>query len=1710
MFGKPANTSRATSVLDYLIGLAQLRTRSSPDLAGLTAVVWLSELASAPGATGRFLGTGARPSFLGQATHDTPWAVVPAPSRPSASGVHEVAAWERPGKGPSLVGDPHAALYRVLQAERRRADELELQVGLGLLVWRRSDGEMVRRHLLTVPAALYMDAVDGQITLQGLPGSPPIELEFDAFPPEVRPADVKGARRPLQLAGGDPFHRGVMKALNAISRALPGRPAVVSGGRPGDGGANGPRFDAADDRPRIELAPALLLRRRSARGAIEALRAIRAQVEGGAALPRLFADMCEVQAATLPKGYAAPLHESPLQESALFPLPANPEQVRILERLRGADGVVVQGPPGTGKTQTIANLICHLLAEGQRVLVTAQTSRALAPVRQLLPAELRPLCVSWLGSGRAEQSILFDGVRGYLDRMVSNDPDQSSRSIAAERARVESLARREEHLSRQLASFHAARAGRYAVAGGEYAGVPAQMARRLQAEAARIGFVPDLVSAHAAPPDADDVIATIEMSAALPVPIAEASTVPDFEDVLVDPDGFDGWLRILADARSADAARAAAPFVKTLEGAHPDDLSEFGAAFRDLRDGVTTVRRRGSPWVQAAINEVFAGAPARWEELARETDQALRELPQRARAADLQDVRMPAEGDLDGILESAIDLREHLRNGGRIRRGPFRAPVVQRTTAIWRDARVDGRRCDEQGALLALEQHLRTRRDVLRLRRLWSALAALPDAPLASVVAAVQEQRGLLQEVLDLAFFHARARAALRQIARLPEPIWSDPVALADYEESARAVLAGPARGRAEEELARIGEAVRAWAPMGARHPAIDRLIVAIAARDAAGYRRSYSELDRARGAARGHAAREDRDRQTARRAPLLHAAIHRSRDPERWRDNVTRLADAWEHARARTWLARFLSDHDDQPVIDELQRVREQRRHATERLAAALAWRHAQARVDPERRRRLEGWRQASLLAARAGAADPSENDPTENDPAGDALPSDALPSDDLPVEDASESAAENGRAFNPADSSEETVLRHRRDAWNHLIACRDAIPAWVMPLQTVFRSCEMRPLSFDVAIVDEASQCGPDALALLFLARRVLVVGDDQQIRPTPIGIERQAVDALVETHLRGLTHKDVFRPEASLFDHAIRRFPERIVLREHFRCAPEIIRFSDRLCYADTPLLPLRPRAADLAPVCAQFVPGAAREGTGAGAINHREALAIARKVVVCAEDPRYAGRSFGVITLQGVAQARRVEAALIEALGPARCEQLRLLCGNAMSFQGDERDVIFLSLVAAPNDVGAPLTRSDFTQRFNVAASRARDQMWLFHSVTPDQLSAKDLRRRLLEFFLDASTEDNGSVPSGAPARERSAEARSSGLRSAAVASGLATAVSAWLAARSIEAYPADRSGGDPRDLVVVAPAGRAVLLFEDDGSSGSERAARQELLQRSGYRTICVREAGFCLDPERELGSVLPPRVDPRAVERRAAPLALEPYGSYQGGLPDPTRAPIDAVVEALVRMVAIEGPVTARRLHRVFAEAAGVHSEHLTLARSLALDESLREASSTGRVATASDDGDTLYALPGVSLLRPRARGPRRFSEIPPSELLAIAARLPMARADSAARMAKRLLDALSVNDPSADDLTRARVAATHAVEWDDGTGDDLASDPSVRVLDPDDGSRPEGVAGPHDGAHVAARASTSPRPADASQRGAGSTGPRRQVGEDATTATSG
>ena len=114
------------------------------------------------------------------------------------------------------------------------------------------------------------------------------------------------------------------------------------------------------------------------------------------------------------------------------------------------------------------------------------------------------------------------------------------------------------------------------------------------------------------------------------------------------------------------------------------------------------------------------------------------------------------------------------------------------------------------------------------------------------------------------------------------------------------------------------------------------------------------------------------------------------------------------------------------------------------------------------------------------------------------------------------------------------------------------------------------------------------------------------------------------------------------------------------------------------------------------------------------------------------------------LQSNAQDGLIEGELLDGRGAEEMERSRLVCGNPCHFQGDQRDIMFLSMVAAPNERIGSFTGATDNKRFNVAANLARDQMYPLDSVTRGDLSTSCFRRRRLRFF-----ENKGASPHDDP-------------------------------------------------------------------------------------------------------------------------------------------------------------------------------------------------------------------------------------------------------------------------------------------------------------------------------------------------------------------------
>lgn len=118
-----------------------------------------------------------------------------------------------------------------------------------------------------------------------------------------------------------------------------------------------------------------------------------------------------------------------------YPFPSNPSQRRVAYLLDDPKTriAVIQGPPGTGKSLTIANLACHLIATGKRVLITSQKDKALEVVDELLnELELGQLPMTLLRQDRESKQQLRERLESIQKQRsaeeTSRDLEQQVRS----------------------------------------------------------------------------------------------------------------------------------------------------------------------------------------------------------------------------------------------------------------------------------------------------------------------------------------------------------------------------------------------------------------------------------------------------------------------------------------------------------------------------------------------------------------------------------------------------------------------------------------------------------------------------------------------------------------------------------------------------------------------------------------------------------------------------------------------------------------------------------------------------------------------------------------------------------------------------------------------------------------------------------------------------------------------------------------------------------------------------------------------------------------------------------------------------------------------------------------------------------------------------------------------------------------------------------
>lgn len=1236
--------------------------------------------------------------------------------------------------------------------------------------------------------------------------------------------DLKAASRFeewLEDAGADANLAGdesLSEALEKFAASLhPDCRFVPAGEELPEGSGEKPAFT-------LEASPVILIQPRPS-GVRSAIRSIRKDIAEHRDVPaHLMEIVCPDVFPTLASGLTPTLSlEAKLAATAgedpdvLLAKPANPEQLAIAHEVEHNNVVLVQGPPGTGKTHTIANLLGHFLSQGKRVLVTSHTTKALSVVKDLLPKEIQPLCVTMLGDRKDLEQTSSELIT-RLTRLNVEDLEARIRALGLERHRLgTALADRRRRIFEQRRIEHEAvefNGRRYTLT---------EIAKFLR-EAERLqALIPGEVAEGPMPLSFRELLELYGTNGRWDTETARdlSGLLPGFE-LLPDADTMRGMNRRWRDVLAEDAGDVTIDERRSASG---ERLHAF--------------MKGGETLLVAPESGISALTPAMDLSPLTETD----EMKRLALSLGLAD---------EGCREAFEQLERELAAANELALAVDRASLLDNRTVVIPDA------IDADAAMKAAEWFTANDPDGSTgfLGRLFNKEAREAADALAGVE--VDGSRPASKEAFEAVALHARLKAAVKTVARTWDSLAerADAPAFATYGNNAVRTL-----------FTRYGTSLSDTCIWWRRVfvPYIEGLLSAgIEAEGMKELLESADPLEAARRFATDvlapvHTARHREAELLALRewqateSQKLYAAAPACATARRLAAATLVDPDAWELEAER--LRKLL---EDQPLFARRTELLERLRAAAPEWANALEAGEPGFTTSNPSPEITNAWlyRQLERIYTRATAADL------------DALQSDAerLCADlreataQLAVAKAwlaVKSRLSNGPAlsnlFSLAAYMKRAVGRGRKSAaWrrevNRLLpACQQAVPVWIMMIQDALLNFSTAS-KFDVIVVDEASQADMTALPLLYMGKKVIVVGDDRQVTPLSVGTSEAAVDALCARHLEGrVKEPKLYDSRLSLYGLVqSMAFPAHMLV-EHFRSVPEIIGWCSRLSYNGT-IRPLRDASSSsLKPA---VLPWRTRGTAGDNGVNEEEAQAVIRLLRAMIHDPAYDGKTFGIIPMRSVygAQVNRIRRLLVENFDPREIERRRIHCGISAEFQGDERDVVILSLVdsAAP---GLPLRKETdgadgmMKKRWNVAVSRARDQLWLVHSFDPAaQLKPDDLRRSLFDW---ADGVMSGTIGAAEPFDLPDPEFTGQVLRA--------------LRKRGYRVEAGHDAGAWRLDMVVRAR-GRAAAI-ECDGSGREDEDAirrdmeRQTVLERAGWKFVRVRSADWFRRPEKTLERV---------------------------------------------------------------------------------------------------------------------------------------------------------------------------------------------------------------------------------------------------------------
>ena len=1105
---------------------------------------------------------------------------------------------------------------------------------------------------------------------------------------------------------------------------------------------------------------------------------------------------------------------------------ANREQLEIAQRIERYNAVLVQGPPGTGKTHTIANLLGHFLAQGKSVLVTSHTKKALAVLKEKVPKGIQNLCVSVLDDTNSDMERSVDGMSEYLSKYTSNEMKRKMESANRQRlAIIEILS----EIRKKIFAIKYREFQPIVYNGKGYS--PAEAAVFVNKNAEELSYIPGSVRLYHPLPATIDELAILYKSNAGISELEEqelAWGIPNPE-LLIAPSELTALNRnkteylnklnqieyqmqsqinldYFNDVVSLKNGSLTSNVVEKTNAEKLEEISQYIRTFNTI-----------DQWMVHAVVDGNKGGGYKncWEILITAIEETA--FYADSIVADLlgNNIVIDSSADLLQLKQLVEKMYDIFQKKGKLSKLDllFNRQIKVALALI----KING------AAISSLEECILVKKNLILIEKrrntekYWNELMSKHGVPNFFSLGDEPEricmqQIPLIKRYLD---WYKNEYGQLLQLinsAGLNKEL----------------IFAG---SNFDSEVIRTEKTLKAIETIIPIHIQIATIFLdikknedkvssclsilengdrqqsalciamsdALCSRDLDAYTNKFTKLTNL---FQKYSLKEQRTAIISKIEPIApdwacqiknRVGIH----------GETTLPQMIEEAWKWKQFAGIIDGITAEPY-EELQykavALSQELRQKTAILAEGSAWYHLLLRTekDLDMRQALQGWKKTIKKIGKGTG---------KNAP----------------------------------------VLK--KQARELMAKCQSAVPAWIMPVNKALESLNPSENVFDVIIIDEASQSDISALAIIYMAKKVIIVGDDKQVSPMAVGVDIDKMNALSEMYIKDIIPLwHLYDVKSSLYDIAATTF-QPLMLREHFRCVPDIIGYSNKLSY-DFKIKPLRDGSNSIIrPSIVNYrVDGGQREGRQK--INAKEVETIVALMLACMDQQEYDGTSFGVISLLGDEQAQKIQQLILQKIEPSIIEERRILCGNASHFQGDERNVIFLSMVDS-NDNDGPISLAgdgadqSRKQRYNVAASRAKDQMWIVHSLdVAKDLKPGDLRKDLLEY-----AENPKAYLQLAAEVEKKSE------------SPFELAVGKTLVAAGYHLVQQWEVGAYRIDMVAIYNGERVAIECDGDQyHSGEEKIRedmeRQTILERLGWRFIRIRGSEYYQNPKKTIERVI--------------------------------------------------------------------------------------------------------------------------------------------------------------------------------------------------------------------------------------------------------------